>query len=299
MARQVWGTFSVKDHCLPNAFVAEVMLYDRLVIPKPPDEAERARWRGEKWDPELLERLLRILGDRAYVVNWDAARQASWRTRFEAGTEVAQASGDWAFAASRTELTHGLPDEVTGIQTVASYHSKEELDRDLGLRPAEGQIPVYGGAAVAVLAHEFLVPDDPGRTHEDLLKQAVELSSERASRRKRAAFWRWQREFLNDKGLTSQTAISEAVEEMNDLLEDEKAMFRGKAIRTGVQFAFLVGTITAGLWVAPLTAVAVGGAFLSVGGFVADKLMDRQPSDPDKPVSLLRDIQKHFGWRDK
>jgi len=31
MSKQVWGTFSVKDHCDPNAFVAEVMLYDLVV----------------------------------------------------------------------------------------------------------------------------------------------------------------------------------------------------------------------------------------------------------------------------
>ena len=42
MARQVWGTFSVKDHCEPRAFVKVVMNYDRLVIPVPPDDEERA-----------------------------------------------------------------------------------------------------------------------------------------------------------------------------------------------------------------------------------------------------------------
>ena len=42
MGKQVWGTFSVKDHCDPGAFVAEVMLYDRLVIPNhPTPENER------------------------------------------------------------------------------------------------------------------------------------------------------------------------------------------------------------------------------------------------------------------
>ncbi|HEV2419869.1 MAG TPA: hypothetical protein VGX94_18890 [Terriglobia bacterium] len=42
---------------------------------------------------------------------------------------------------------------------------------------------------------------------------------------------------MNDKGLTSQHAIDAAVEEMNDLLEEEKAMFHRRAILTGVQFA--------------------------------------------------------------
>ena len=85
MARQVWGTFSVKDHCAPNAFVAEVMLYDRLVVPRPPDENERIRWRNEGWNPDLLDKLLSILGERAYVIDWDAIRQEKWRSRFDAG----------------------------------------------------------------------------------------------------------------------------------------------------------------------------------------------------------------------
>jgi hypothetical protein len=298
MARQVWGTFSVKDHCAPNAFVAEVMLYDRLVIPRPSDENERTRWGDEKWNPDLLKKLLSILGDRAYVVDWNATRQEKWRSRFDGGSEIAKATGDWAFAATRTELTIGLPRSVTGIQAVTSYTSMEELEKDLRLRPsAKGEAPLHGGTAVAILAHEFLVPNDLNRTHEDLLKEAVELSSETASHRKRAAFWRWQREFLDDKGITDQTAISNAVEEMHDLLEEEKAVVLRKNIRTGTQFAFLVGSVTLGFLGGPLTAVAIGGAFVSVGPFVADKLVEVEGPNVDKPVSLLRDIRKHFGWQ--
>ncbi len=298
MARQVWGTFSVKDHCGPNAFVAEVMLYDRLVIPRPPDETERTRWRDALWNPELLDELLKILGDRAYVIDWNAARQANWLTRFQGGSEMAKATGDWAFAATRTELTNGLPRNVTGIQAVTNYVSVEELQKDLGLRPrAEGAAPLYGGTAVAILAHEFLVPNDPRRTHLDLLKEAVALSSETASRRKRAAFWRWQREFLDDKGITDQTAIRDAVEEMHDLLEEEKALVLRNNVPTGAQFAFLVGPIALGSPSGPLTSVAIGDAFVSVGQFVADKFLELQVPDSNKPVSLLRDIRKHFGWQ--
>ena len=98
MGKQVWGTFSVKDHCDPSAFVAEVMLYDRLVIPIPPDAGERARWESERWNPARLDTILEILGDRAYPVTWDASRQTSWRNRYEAGKSVAAripASGPW------------------------------------------------------------------------------------------------------------------------------------------------------------------------------------------------------------
>ena len=297
MTKQVWGTFSVKDHCEPNAFVAEVMLYDRLVIPVPPDDDERKRWEKEKWDPQRLDRLLKILGERAYPVAWNAERQKRWKARFDAGADIAQGAGDWAFAATRTELTAGLPRHVTGIQVVANYTSVEELNKELGLRPqAADPLPVYGGTALAVLGHEFFVPDDPRWGHEDLLKQAVDLSSERSSMRKRAAFWRWQREFFDDKGITDQTAINEAVEEMHDLLEDHKREISRKGIRTKTQFAFLAGSVALGMLGGPLTAVGIGGAFVSVGQFVADKLLEERADPAGKPVSLVHDIRKHFGW---
>jgi len=297
MSKQVWGTFSVKDHCEPNAFVAEVMLYDRLVIPVPPDDKERARWRESGWQPERLDKLLEILGDRAYVVNWDDERQKRWKARYDAGADIAQAVPDWAFAATRTELTQGLPRHVTGIQVITNYTAMAELERDLRLRPtAEGEIPLCGGTALAIIGHEFLVPDDPRWSHEDLLREAVDLSSERTSRRKRASFWRWEREFLDDTGITDQSAIRDAFEEMQDLLEEEKALVRKKWTRTGTQFAFLVGSVALGLLGGPLTAVAVGGAFVSVGQFAADRLLAGPNNPTDKPVSLLRDIRKHFGW---
>jgi len=274
------------------------MLYDRLVIPVPPNEEERIRWHKAGWQPDLLDRLLKILGERAYVVNWDVPRQQRWRNRFEAGKDIAQATGGWAFVATRTELTEGLPRNVTGIQAVTNYTSIQEIEKDLSLRPtAQGQAPLYGGAAIAILGHEFLVPNDPRWAHEDLLREAVELSSETSFRRKRASFWRWQREFLDDKGITDQTAIREAAEEMQDLLEEEKAVIRKKRIRIGTQFAFLAGSVVLGVLGGPLTPVAMGGAFVSVGEFIADKLLEDRDNDTEKPVSLLRDIRKHFGWQ--
>jgi len=274
------------------------MLYDRLVIPAPPDDNERTRWHDAGWQPELLDDLLEILGDRAYVVKWDEEKQRRWQARYRAGVDMAQATGDWAFAATRSELTQRLPRHVTGIQVVTNYSVMAELERDLRLHPtSEGEIPLYGGTALAIIGHEFLVPDDPRWTHKDLLREAVELSSEPTSRRKRASFWRWQREFLDDKGITDQSAIQAAIEEMQELLEEENALARNKWTHIGTQFAFLVGSIALGLLGGPLTGVAVGGAFVSIGQFAADRLLEEPSNVTEQPVSLLRDIRKHFGWK--
>jgi hypothetical protein len=108
------------------------MLYDKLVIPVPPDDAERKRWVEKGWDPDRLDRLLEILDKRAHLVNWDVERRQRWKTRFDAGADVAQGTGQWAFGATRAELTIGLPTYVTGVQAVTNYASVQELENDLG-----------------------------------------------------------------------------------------------------------------------------------------------------------------------
>lgn len=298
MSKQVWGTFSVKDHCADDAFVAEVLLYDRLVVPVPPDDAERERWRAAGWQPERLDALLTILGERAYPVPWDGTRQASWLDRYSAGSDVAQATGDWAFAATRSELTEGLPRHVTGVEAVAHYSSLAELEQDLALKPAgEHDLPLYGGTAAGILGHAFLVPANPNWDHAESLREAVALSSERAARHKRAAFWRWQREFMGDTTLTDQAGVVAALEEMQDLLAEEQAIARRKWAHTATRFAFLIGSVSLGLLGGPLTAVAAGGAFVSVGEFIADKLLEPPGDGKVRPTALLRDNRKHFGWR--
>jgi hypothetical protein len=74
MSREVWGTCAVKDHLAHDAFIRQVLLFDRLAVPYPRDEQERNRWQrpnpadtAETWDPDQLDELLKLLGtqDRA------------------------------------------------------------------------------------------------------------------------------------------------------------------------------------------------------------------------------------------
>jgi hypothetical protein len=105
MSSNVWGTFSVADHCRPNAFAAEALLFERLVIPVPADGAEVDRWKqpnparsDDTWDPERQQRLLRLLGtekekgigDRplAFEVEWSAEKWHLERSRAEMAAGV-------------------------------------------------------------------------------------------------------------------------------------------------------------------------------------------------------------------
>ena len=297
MSKQVWGTCSVKDHCDPRAFISEVMLYDRLVVPIPVDDNDRIRWTVNGWDPDRLDKVLEILGKRARTIPWDAEREAKWKKRYDARADIAAGTPDWAFAATRLVLTEDLPRFVTGVQVVSNYITVPEMETEIGLRPAgDNEIPLYGGSAVAIIGHEFFVPDDPNWTYEDLLKEAVELSSDTDAELKRRAFWRWQREFFNDQGITDQSSLDEAVAEMHDLIEREKERIRKKNIVTTLRYAMLAGSVTLGAIGGPLTAVALGTAFVSIGQFVTDRFAEGGIDGVDKPVCLVNDIQKHFGW---
>jgi hypothetical protein len=107
---EVWGTYSVADHLSARAFVADVLLYDQLVIPRPPtaeeEEKEAAaarargeswstaadpadapdltefdRWRSEGWRPTRLEVMLKILRMYGLVIElpWSRPARADWQ----------------------------------------------------------------------------------------------------------------------------------------------------------------------------------------------------------------------------
>ncbi len=86
-----WGTFSVADHTLPYAFIADVLLYDKLVIPYPPAD-ERKRWIKAGWKPDHLDDLLETLDDhgQARIVLWDSYKQEAFKDRFDAAQGMEQ-----------------------------------------------------------------------------------------------------------------------------------------------------------------------------------------------------------------
>ena len=101
MKTELWGTFSVRDHMRRRAFVADVLLYDRLMIPRPttpeeeePDPGEMdqlTRWRQRRWQPERLRRLLDILGeeDLAVELPWGKEVRQDWHNLYH-GTDTKQ-----------------------------------------------------------------------------------------------------------------------------------------------------------------------------------------------------------------
>jgi hypothetical protein len=82
---ELWGTFAVDDHLRRHAFVAEVILFDRLVVPEPPedDKDQREDWIKAGWEPDLLKETIEILGDLAIPVPWEKPLREMWQAQYK------------------------------------------------------------------------------------------------------------------------------------------------------------------------------------------------------------------------
>lgn len=301
---EVWATYSVKDHLQPKAFISDVMLYDRLVIPIP-DKNDLARWRD--WNPERQGQLLEILGDRVETVVWDEHWRGKWKTRMDAAKDIGEDMlSPYAFRMTPHTLMEKVSKKALGVASVAAFSSPIEMQLALGLREVQPlpdrTIPLIQqglGSIAAVIGCEFLVPDDPRKTDDELLKEAVDISSGTRFRRKRAAYWRWQREFLSRCTILNQRALDMAVEEMAELIEDEKAEVRKSNVKLGASFSFAAGAAAIGMFTPPVAPLAIAAGFLSIGGWAIDhipELLD-PASALTRPAAMCVSAQKEFGWR--
>lgn len=83
---ELWGTFSVKDHLRPRAFVGDVLLYDKLVIPTPPtgNAEEFKRWIINGWQPVRQQRLLDLFDKKQLVlVPWNEYHRRNYEEIFD------------------------------------------------------------------------------------------------------------------------------------------------------------------------------------------------------------------------
>jgi hypothetical protein len=126
----------------------------------------------------------------------------------------------------------------------------------------------------------------------------LSLSADAKFRRKRAAYWRWQQEFLRDATVLDQKAIDEAVEEMNELIHDENAAITRSRIKLGVSFAFAVGAAAVGMFAGPLAPIAVASAFLSIGGWTIDHGSEFLSGGEvtASPGAMCLSARRAFGW---
>lgn len=85
-SRPRWGIFSSAVFSDPGKLAADVLLYDRLVLPVPTDD-DRERWHKKGWRPDDIAGYLKDLDTMAIDVEWSTVpkRAGHGRRRCERG----------------------------------------------------------------------------------------------------------------------------------------------------------------------------------------------------------------------
>lgn len=314
MSRQRWGTFSVRDHLQPYAFITEVFLYDRLIIPHPANDEERKRWMENKWAPGLLDICLEVLGDDlALMVPWTSASITELKSRYNLthdvafDTQYADQFSTTGYAATRVVLPQGveIPNDVWAV---AAYPSREEFAREFGLQDSQFSQSSFLGEQNEkldtqhdrqqhierlgwLLGHSFLVPHGEVRNDQYLLKEAVKLASTDEFQEYREALYQWE-----DHIVEYNISDEEALRRMQLLLNRYNALVEARYQQKQKKFVYTVVSGVLSEFIKPLALVEkTVDAYLDYHDF-PKFAHDQTMPGKYKPAAMFYDIQKHFGW---
>jgi hypothetical protein len=309
MSIERWGAFSVVDHKDARKLAAEVLLYDRLVLPTPP-EWDRERWVEKKWDPEGLERRIAQLGDVAIPATWDLDRQKEWQEKFHSLREDAQDMNSALHMTRRVLAEHGRdyrPPGVGAVEVIAAYQSEADfVDLDPGSpqRSKESELDF-------LIARRLTIPEneDP----EYALERALELRGDATFNKRRRRFYEWERRILSTGFLPEDAAdeLVQLVSEYNDAVRKSMGSFRVETAMLvgGLSFAALAAVaglapeLFAGIGIGTLKGVqvvsfgnAAAGAILQIARHVRSyKAPDAKAGDFSG--AMFHQIEDELGWR--
>jgi hypothetical protein len=303
---RLWGTFSVADHKRRHAFVADVLVYDRLIIPVPAGDDDD-RWARNEWDVNRQRRFLDVLrdgdDDRVVEVPWDRAKRDVFKERT---TELAAAAAfdvsvidsvardnpdtpaqyiarmvlqDYVDAAHDAELLSGVLRGLprTDVQVVAAYQSWAQLtdERDVEEIDSTG---ASGADLLGGFVWPFIVPAEQDRSDIDLLKRAVEFANRPEVQAYRLAFHQWRNDVVRG-GKTPREAAENLGAQISEYGEWSRKLKVQTATRTACAVVALGATV-AGSAVLPFigvptlaaSLVGAGGAGVGLVDFIASRL---------------------------
>lgn len=283
---QLWGTFSVADHLRPRAFVSDVLVYNRLLVPVPEDN-DFDGWEMQGWRPGLQRTVLDILnqgGVRVEEIKWDDERREAYQARIKgsksdmaagAASDVAMIQGsppdtpaqyitrmvlvDFRNAERDRAIIRGVPPSPVDI--VAAYGNAEEFLTGTGAT-ATAELPASPEDLLGGFVWPFAIPEESSRSDLDLLKRAVEFTSKPQVEAYRQAFHRWRGKVVRDE----QSPV-EAASELQHEIDAYANWVRNSGHETVVRTACVVLTIGMGVAAAlmpvvglPIVATAAIGA---------------------------------------
>jgi len=320
MPVQLWGTFSVRDHIDTRALVADVLLYDRLMIPCPPpsDEAYK-EWIDRGWKPKTQARILRQIEGLYEPVFWNGERRERFmKLRAEAHAKVkispkarkepplselakryrAALDGyvltqDMIRAEVETSLLERGQREGFGpddIRVVNAYRSGDAFRQDFQItdpRPVpapeeteEEERPNREAEMYRLVSRKFMVPT--GKDPEDALKRAVELAKSEDYQRRRRKFYGYIEDRMNRNAspMADMVAIEDELAEMEKL---EREAFRSD------KFEFMGVSMKAVLNMLPLEPLGIASGLTELFGYFT-----KPNYIPTGPFAMYHDVKEMF-----
>jgi hypothetical protein len=302
MARERWGSFSVADHLKPRAFVADVLLYDKLVIPYPPDGKERERWAKKKWDPAKLSKVLKLLDEYELVeqIPWDGPKIDFFKSRAamarQLDNEMALGMTRWLLA-DKFKPETDIPGPKPWI--VPAYPSPLAFKKEVRI----GKPKPYDHSDLCVaLSNRFLVPSGPDifDSKLELLRKAADIAKDSDFIANRKRFYDWQ-----DRVAREGYSQDEAEQEMNRYLEKYKKLVKKawRQVYWRVSFtlvsvgASLAGTLMGNPLLSAGTAVSGIGSLASLAQFIKFDMKPNIQEDECMPAAMFHAARKHLGFQ--
>jgi hypothetical protein len=284
MSIERWGAFSVIDHKDAKKLAAEVILYDRLILPQPV-EWDRKRWEERGWDPNAMDSRIRQLGELAIGVNWDLDREKEWRKKMDSLGEDAKNINAGYQQTPLVLMDYARKYRPAGegaVEPIRAYQSEVDF-RALDLKPQD-KAAEQTAQFNCLVAHAILIPD--GEDSEECLKRAIDLAAKDKFVQRRRRFYDWQRQILA-QGI----APKDAIRELEDLVREynEAVASSGRSYR--IETAMLVVALSAVALAA--TAAIVPGAFAAVGigAFTGAQVTSLGSTTTGGIIQLLRHVR--------
>jgi hypothetical protein len=336
MSTEVWGTFSVQDHLAERAFIADVLLYDRLVIPTKPEGQDLADWPKE-WDLARQQQLFDVLGDLAVPIPWTEDVRAAWKTNYEdalgkdrrrgksdavfkVGFDIGRVQAcpddfhlhvtrmllaDFANEVADSRLFDRLRATVKArpgakVEAVAAYQNYDNFQMDVLF--ADSNIPEGHRlvAPTAIFGWDFVVPESEEAGREEdlkLLKKAVKMASTGEFIELRSGLNDW----LADVSVgISKGALTpdEARADMEKRVSDYQKFMKGQAWKKIIKRAVKLGLAFAGtLKFIDEKAALSGEVFFGLADVYADEI-EVDVTDPRTRVAaMFHEAHGKFHWK--
>jgi hypothetical protein len=316
VSKRLWGCYSVRDHMEPRAFVADLLLYDRLVVPVPADD-DVERWH-RSWEPARQKLLLDIASPFVERVVWNASLRDEFTREFSpaiAASEIdsisRKAAGLDPYELTRRLITDRIRGDVLreephgDVRAIAVYAQPDRFDREWHVsgafpflrrttRVEQGALREVGDVQPAdvqqlarLVVTRLVVPDD-GRDDAEVLKKTVELISSQEISKRRADFQAIIAE-LHATELRDETIVGE----IEDLLAAFNASLKRRTNAQRTRIAIQIATAAEGaaaLW-APPVALAGGPTTAAGEAFVRRRWGQATPGEVDA-VGLLAEARR-------